>query len=202
MSNGFLPPGYTAPAQNSRYLKLSVGKHKIRILSSAIVASLFWKTAPDGSRHPVRRRPGEHVHPSELGFDREGKPERVKTALIFACWSYASAQVVVAEITQATIAGSLQGLAESEDWGDPREFDITIERIDKNGKTTYGVLPSSKRPLDPAIAEAYRATPVNLEVLYDGGDPFAHGGDGGASGGGDDQRPQGGTIDTMIARWK
>lgn len=167
----FLPQNYEAPTGN--YMKLLLGKNKIRILSPAIVGNMFWTT--DGQqRKPVRRRVTERIDPGELGVDsRSGEREKARHFWAFACWNYAANAVQIAEIVQGSVRDGIQSLCADEDWGDPMGYDIAIGKAGSGLDTTYTVTPSNKSPTAPQILAAYKATPINLEALFVGGDPFA-----------------------------
>ncbi len=171
---GFLPENYEAPTGN--YMKLLLGKNKIRILSAAIVGNVFWIS--DGqARKPVRRRVSERIDPAELGIDsRSGEREKARHFWAFACWNYAASAVQILEITQGSIRDSIQALCADEDWGaDVLGYDIAITKSGSGLDTAYTVTPSNKSPTAPPILAAYRAMTINLEALFAGGDPFAGG---------------------------
>mgnify|MGYP003680601611 CR=1 FL=1 len=63
-------------------------------------------------------------------------------------------------------------LAEDKEWGDPRKDDIAIIRNGEGIETSYVMTPKPHKKLDATAVGMVKATPVNLEALYDGGDPF------------------------------
>ena len=75
------------------------------------------------------------------------------------------------ELTQKTIIGEIITLVRDEDWGDPRKYDLVIERIEGE-ITKYSVIAKPPKDMDEEISEEYKNTPINLEVIFDGGDPF------------------------------
>ncbi len=166
----FLPQNYEAP--QGAYMKLLPGKNKIRPLCSAIVGNEFWTT--DGStRKPVRRRVNERIDTGELSIDsRSGEREKIKHFWAFAVWNYSTSAVQILEVTQAGIRDSIQALCADEDWGDPLGYDISIGKTGTGLDTAYSVLPSNKSPTPAHILQQYRALKIDLEKLFDGGDPF------------------------------
>ena len=50
------------------------------------------------------------------------------------------------------IYGALKELSESEDWGDPTQYDITVERTEEQGRY-YVVTPLPKPPIGPMHAD-------------------------------------------------
>jgi hypothetical protein len=59
------------------------------------------------------------------------------------------------------------------DWGDPREYDITITRKGSDLDTEHTVLPGKQTPVNPVTKTMFDKAKINLDALYEGGDPFA-----------------------------
>jgi len=162
MENTFLPSTYEPPATESKYLKIEQGKTKFRILSNSIQGWVDWQEK-DGKRKPIRTREWQPA------ID----PERPsKHFWAFAVWDYAAQSVKVMEITQKTIQQAILELYKSEDWGDPKGYDIEITREGEKMETKYHVIPKPPKPLDTVVAEARDSMNVDLEQLFVGGDPF------------------------------
>lgn len=68
---------------------------------------------------------------------------------------------------------AIKNLARDEDWGFPLEYDLTITKTGEKLKTEYTVTPSPKKPFPPELYAGYMAMNININALYDGGDPFA-----------------------------
>jgi hypothetical protein len=168
----FLPQNYEVP-QSGLYMKFTPGKNRFRVLGPAVIGNEFWRSKGDG-REPVRRRMNETIAANELEINpKDGTPEKVKHFWAFPVWNYAAKAVQVLEVTQKSIMGSIQSLVTEEDWGDPMGYDIILSKSGSGLETEYAVQPAPAKPIDPAIAAAFAATPLNLEALFDGGDPFA-----------------------------
>ncbi len=101
---------------------------------------------------------------------RDGDKEKHFWAL--GVWSYRDAKLQVLEITQARIQGPLEDLVMSEDWGDPKEYDITITKTGQKLDTEYRAMPSKSSAVPVDAHRAYRAMKIDLEKLFEGGDPF------------------------------
>jgi hypothetical protein len=54
-----------------------------------------------------------------------------------AVWNCAAKAVQVLEITQASIIGPIEELLVNSDWGDPREYDLTINKKGEGLETEY-----------------------------------------------------------------
>ena len=83
------------------------------------------------------------------------------------------ARLQIFEMTQASIQGPIQDLVANEDWGDPREYDITITKTGQKLDTEYSVMPSPRKDAPAEAVAALSKTPIRLEALFEGEDPFA-----------------------------
>lgn len=167
--NDFLPKDYKRPEGSAgNYTKLIDGANKLRILSAPVFGHLYWTT----DNKPVRSKTPFDGIPSDARLD-EGK-FKPKFFWALAVYNYAAKAVQVWEITQASIQGPLEDLAMNSDWGDPREYDITVTKTGEKLDTEYGVMPSPAKAVPEEAHKAYREAHINLEALFSGADPFNH----------------------------
>jgi len=160
--NNWLPPEYEKPASNSRYLKLQQGDNKIRILSAPITGWVDW-TEQDGKRMPVRTKEQQPaINPSQ--------PPRHFWS--FVVWDYQEKNVKILEITQATIQDAIYSLQSTPEWGSPTNYDITIKKTGEKMETRYNVVAIPPQPVAQEIKEAYELEVIDLNELYNNGDPF------------------------------
>lgn len=175
MSNEpFFPEGYAPPVSKSRYTSFDIGETKLRILSSAIAGVEFW--VEDGSKSkPVRFKTGEQPKDQEY-IKKTFKPNRNgsygKNFVAFTVFNYRTEQIEVCELTQASIIRPLFDLARDEDWGNPIGYDIKINKSGTGVDTSYALSPVPHKPVPVEIQDAYMDTPVKLEALFTGEDPF------------------------------
>ena len=165
--NDFLPQGYEAPKNAGNYMKLQDGLNRLRILGSAIVGWEYWVEDKEGKAKPVRSKEAPNGIPAD---SREGaKPKHFWAIPV---WNYDADAVQILEITQSTIQDAIRTLAEDNEWGDPKNYDLKITRSGKDLETKYQVSPAPAAPLAEVVAAAWKATTLNLEALYENGDPF------------------------------
>lgn len=151
-------------------MKLQDGSNKFRVLSSAVVGYEYW----NHQDKPVRTKNRNEIDPTDIRPDQEGRRGKIKHFWAFVVWNYQEKRTQILELTQSTIMEPMHALVLNEDWGDPHDYDITVTRSGSGLDTTYSVVPSPKRPF--IIEEAkQKAATVNLEALFDGGDPFKEG---------------------------
>ncbi len=162
----FLPEGYKVPKTGGGYMKLQDGANKFRILSAPILGHEYWTEEP---RKPVRSREPFKFIPNDADISNGFKP---KHFWAFIVWNYAEAAVQILELTQSTIQSALTDLIQSEDWGDPRGYDVTVNRKGSKLDTEYTVQPSPHKDVTPEIKAAFEAKKINLDALFEGANPF------------------------------
>jgi hypothetical protein len=147
-------------------MKFEDGKNKFRILSAPLMGFMYWTK----DKKPVRQAEPFEGTPSDAKLE-EGK-FKPKHFWALAVWNYGDSRLQILELTQASIQGPIQDFAMNEDWGDPRDYDITVVKEGQLLDTEYRVMPSPKSAVPAEAHKAYRETPINLEALFSGSDPF------------------------------
>ena len=170
----FLPEGYKTPEIPSNYMELEVGQNAFRILSSAIVGYKWWVDAGEGRRKPIRVRTADEV-PTDVK-NATDEEDKAKHFWAFTVYNYNTETIQVLELKQQTIMRAIEAFVNNAKWGDPKKYDIIIEKVKTGAKdwdVEYNVIPEPPTPLDAGIAELAKHIPVNLNALYKGEDPFA-----------------------------
>ena len=106
-------------------------------------------------------------------FDRRS---RARHFWAFVVYNYDAKAIQVLVLKQQTIMGAIEALLRNPKWGDPRGYDLLIEKSRTGSRerdVEYSVMPEPKAPVDEGILELARQMPVDLEALYEGSDPFA-----------------------------
>lgn len=170
------------PQAPSKYMKFEEGENTFRILDLAISGWEYWtdKEVENNGKRETKRFPNrvrsynevpeEYLQPAD-------QRQRAKRFMAFKVYNYNAGEdgaVQVLEITQSGVMRSLEALGESKKWGDPRLYDLTVNRVQTGKNATdveYSVVPNPKEQfLKQVEADAIR---VNLTALFEGGDPFA-----------------------------
>lgn len=155
---------YTIPT-SSNYMKFQKGKNTFRVLSSAIVGYEYWNT----QNKPVRSREAFDKLPEDIQIDKDGNPKKIQHFWAFVVWNYQDKKVQILQLTQKSIMTAIQGLVHDTDWGNPKNYDITVNKTGDGFDTEYSVTP---RP--HSAFEAVKDIPkIDLEALFKGEDPFA-----------------------------
>lgn len=163
----FLPDDYEEPTNPGKYLeKISEWKTKLRFLTAPIMGWEWW-TEQDGKRVPHRVRDQKDI-PKEVFADKENQPKFFWKLVVY---DYQDEQVKIMSITQKSIREAIQSFLSEVDYADPTKYDIIITRTGKSkNDTKYAVtlLPPKELAVDVSASLAT----IDLNVLFDGGDPF------------------------------
>lgn len=168
MKDDFFPtPNYEIP-QTSNYMKFDIGDNKFRVLSSAIVGYEYWTT----DNKPVRKRENWNTVPDDIKMDKDGNI-KISHFWAFVVYNYGAKKIQILEITQKGIMKYIKGLTEDVDWGNPKGYDLKVNRTGSGFDTEYVTTAIPHSPVRPEILEQYGKLNINLDALYDGNDPFA-----------------------------
>ncbi len=159
----FLPENYEVPASYGNYMKLEKGDNIFRVLSSAVIGYEYW----NDEDKPIRLK----TKPEQIPLDMR-KDSNLKHFWAFAVWNYKAGKIQVLEVTQKTIQETIKTFVEDVDWGSPKGYDIKITRTGDKLETSYTVSPKPHTPIKLDIKSVYENTPVDLENLFKGEDPF------------------------------
>jgi hypothetical protein len=161
----FLTDDYELPrSANEGYMKLKDGENRIRILSEPIVGWEDWTKLNKPIRFREDQKPAKPIN--------ESKPIKYFWAMIV--WNYNEQRIQILQLTQKTIMKAILTLKKNADWGAPFFYDITILREGASKDTEYSVTPASLKPAHPQIIDSFNEQRINLEALFDSGDPFSN----------------------------
>lgn len=155
----FLPAGYSQPTSSGKYYKFQNGENHFRILSPSITGWLDWTA----ERKPVRTKDRMEA------IDPDKQP---KHFWAFCIWDYRDKEIKILEITQATIQSAIMSFYSDQNWGNPMLYDIKVHKSGEKMETKYNVVPVPPKPLHPEIEKIYAETKIDLNELFQNGDPF------------------------------
>ncbi len=159
-NNGFLPDGYKAP--EGAYYKLKDGENTFRILSSAVTGYEYWNK----ENKPIRSSTPFQSTPADIKLDDKGKATSIKHFWIFVVTNEDN-QIQIMEITQKSIQSAIRSLVENPKWGDPKGYDITINKAGNGLSTEFSVMPNPHSEA-PKIDISH----INLKNMLVNEDPF------------------------------
>ncbi len=160
--NGFLPDDYEQPKGASPYMKFQEGENRFRILSKPIIGWEDWTEDKKPIRFHFNEKPDKSINPKKA----------VKHFWAMIVYNYATKDVNILQITQATIQAAITNLIKDAEWGAPYDYDLKVTRSGEGMDTEYSVAPSPHKPLTREVIEAFTAKPCSLEKLFTNGDPF------------------------------
>jgi hypothetical protein len=163
MDDTFLPANFEQPKMSTGgYMRLEEGRNLFRVLTSAITGFEYWNI----QNKPVRSK----EFPETLTNARNDT--KVKFFWAFVVWNYKAKAVQILELTQSTIQEQIKANIDDPAWGDPRAYDININRSGQDLDTSYTVQCYPHKDVPPEAVEALASKPIYLPALYVGGNPF------------------------------
>ncbi len=159
----FLPKSYEAPVGSNDYLKLQEGDNRLRVLSPAVIGWEGWK-----DNKPFRREGIEkNIEDDEVDIDEKfTKKPKINHFWAFLVWDYADEKIKLFTLTQKTVMKAIDGLVNDSDWGNPMEYDISIDKIVNGNRTSYEVKPYPPKKLSSDISDALDATELNPQDVF------------------------------------
>ena len=178
----FFVPGHEIPEKRNQFMKLEYGKNRFRFIGEPVSGFLFFGKVEreDGSEvvRPFRRREAEGEFPLEdlielnARMSKEGELEKQKYFVSSLVYNYGKDKLQVLEITQKSILKALKSYVESEEYGHPNGYDLTVEKKGEGLNTEYTVLASPPKALEDKIAEAVGDISCDLEKIFAGEYPL------------------------------
>jgi hypothetical protein len=163
----FLPPEYNVPDSPSAYMKFKQGANRFRILGPAVTGYEYWNI----ENKPIRQRKQFDLIPEDIKLKDDGTYSDIKHFWAFPVWNYQDNMVQILEITQASIQRGLKIKIDNRD-GNASNNDFIVTRTGTGFDTEYDVDVADPSPIPTDAVVALKAKPINLEALFDGGDPF------------------------------
>lgn len=148
---------------NDKYMNFPKGESRFRILSDNIVGWEDWK-----DNKPVRYRITDH--PKAPKPVDSTKP--VKPFMSMIVWNYNDEKIQILQIKQMSVIKELQSFIIDPDWGQPYFYDLKVTKSGDGMQTKYSVKPVAHKDTAKEIIQAFKETPIWLEALFEGNDPF------------------------------
>lgn len=165
--NDFFPTNDYKIPETSNYMKFSEGDNTFRVLSSAIVGYEYWTKA----NKPVRSKTPFDEVPEDAKLEKDGS-FRVNHFWAFVVWNFDAKRVQILELTQKGIMKYIQGLTKNPRWGSIFGYDITVNRSGSGLETEYTPVANPHSPLPKEVKEKYEKLNLDLELMFEGKDPF------------------------------
>ncbi len=146
-------PDYTP----SGFFKLTAGENKLRILSNPEFGYEYW----------LNKKPYRFAHANKPIPPAGADP--LKPLWVFKVYDCKTNTVNLWELSKPSIQKALQSLIESESWGDPTGYPISITVTGSGMDTRYAVLPLPKEPLSSEIQKLSDESTIDLSNIFNSG---------------------------------
>ena len=178
----FFDKGHEIPEKRNQFMKLESGKNRFRFVGNPVSGFIFFGKVEreDGSEtsKPYRRREVEGEFSVEeminrnVRINKDGEMEGQKYFIASLVYNYQKEKLQVLEITQKSILKALKSYVESEEYGHPSGYDLTVEKKGESLNTEYTVVVSPPKPLSEHIEQALGEVSCDLEKLFEGEYPI------------------------------
>lgn len=135
-------------------------KVRIRILETLVSGWEEWTLENKPIRYRAKEKPKMLKNPT-------GKLNEFRATVI---WNYDLERLQTWSFHQTGVRSALNALSQSK--GNPLGYDIYITRVGQNKETRYLLKDCAPSIIDARIQNELDATPLNLDVLFSGGDPW------------------------------
>ena len=172
----FFHPGHEIPDKRNQFMRLASGKNRIRFIGNPVSGFVFFGTIKreDGSEavKPYRRPESEGEFSVEEMINRdartnkEGEMEKQKYFVMALVYNYQKEKLQVLEVTQKSILKALKSYVESEEYGHPSGYDLTVEKRGDGLNTEYTVVVSPPKPLATEIENLVGETSCDLQKVF------------------------------------
>lgn len=167
----FLPETYEVPTGGGGdYTKLQNGANVLRVLSKQpAIGYEYWNE--DGK--PVRVKDKPAGIPADMRKKApNGGDERVKEFWAMVVYNTLTQKIEIWQVTQVAIKSAIQEYSRHAKYGHPSKYDLTITRSGSGLNTEYSVVADPPEAIAAEVLALAKETPINLEALFTGGNPF------------------------------
>jgi hypothetical protein len=166
-TNDFFPTEDYSIPETSNYMKFREGDNNFRVLSSAVVGYEYWNV--DGK--PVRSKEAPDETPFDIKRNEKGEA-KIDYFWAFVVYNYEAKKIQILEIKQKAIMQYIQGLVKNPKWGNPKGYDLCVNRKGAGLETKYITTATPHSPVDVNVEDKYKAMSIDLQALFSGNDPF------------------------------
>jgi len=178
----FFEKGHEIPEKRNQFMKLEYGKNRLRFVGNPVSGFIFFGKVvrEDGSEtsKPFRKREAdgefsiEEMINRNVRMNKDGEMESQKYFIASLVYNYQKEKLQVLEITQKSILKALKSYIESEEYGHPSGYDLTVEKKGEGLNTEYTVVVSPPKPLSHEIETALEEVSCDLDKIFDGEYPL------------------------------
>ena len=178
----FFDRGHEIPDKRNQFMRFESGKNRVRFIGNPVSGFVFFGKVEreDGTEttKPYRRRESEGEFSLEEMINRnarmkkDGEIEGQKYFVMGLVYNYQKQKLQVLEVTQKSILKALKSYVDSEEYGHPSGYDLTIEKSGEGLNTEYTVVVSPPKPLTSEIEDLVGETSCDLQKVFAGEYPL------------------------------
>ena len=178
----FFDRGHEIPEKRNQFMRFESGKNRVRFIGNPVSGFVFFGKVEreDGTEttRPYRRRESEGEFSLEEMINRnarmkkDGEIEGQKYFVMGLVYNYQKEKIQVLEVTQKSILKALKSYVDSEEYGHPSGYDLTIEKSGEGLNTEYTVIVSPPKPLSSEIEDLVGETSCDLQKVFAGEYPL------------------------------
>lgn len=178
----FFDRGHEIPDKRSQFMRFESGKNRIRFIGNPVSGFIFFGKVKrdDGTEtvKPYRRRESEGEFSLEeminhdVRMKKDGEIEGQKYFVMGLVYNYQKEKLQVLEVTQKSVLKALKSYVDSEEYGHPSGYDLTVEKSGEGLNTEYAVVVSPPKPLSPEIENLVSETSCDLQKIFEGEYPL------------------------------
>jgi hypothetical protein len=159
--DSFLPKDYSVPS-SSDFMSFENGENTFRVMSPVVFGFEYWTK----ENKPKRSKVKWTTTPADIKLDKDGNPTAIKHFWAIVVWNYKDKAIQSLEITQKTIMDSIVALSQNTKWGNPMNYDLTVNKEGEGLKTKYSVQPNPHSEVTEEMTAEFVSKNIDLETLF------------------------------------
>ena len=178
----FFDRGHEIPDKRNQFMRFESGKNRVRFIGNPVSGFVFFGKVEreDGTEttKPYRRRESEGEFSLEEMINRNARMKKddemegQKYFVMGLVYNYQKQKLQVLEVTQKSILKALKSYVDSEEYGHPSGYDLTIEKSGEGLNTEYTVVVSPPKPLSAEVENLVGETSCDLQKVFAGEYPL------------------------------
>ncbi len=141
-----IPKGTEIPSEGGEFTKFEQNSTtKIRITSDFMIGFQYFQA--DKTPMVSIEEPTELINPGKK-YKSEELQDKAKQIWVASVYNFETKQHELLVISQSSIKKALLALEANKDWGDLKEYSISVNRDDSSSVVKYALTPSPKKALN------------------------------------------------------
>lgn len=130
----------------------------------------------DWKKSPVRLTYTEEnyvIAQQEAQKNEDPQSNKAKHFWAMIVWNYNTKSIEILELVQKSMQQKIREISSEPEWGNPvNKYDFILTKQGEKLKTEYSMTAIPPSTTAPEITKAFKEKPINLQALFEGGNPF------------------------------